>query len=448
MFIAYNGDKAHSNTIAGFLLSFGVGVLVGLRYAPEFVAVPYLMVAGLCCYLALKNDAAVMLCVLPYLMYTEMFMRAYVPAIPYLFIPYLYIFLFLVLFLRSSTSVLMHSRSVVLYLLFFLVEFVSYTRSQNSDVAKGLLTNSLALSIIILWGSFNILKPVHVYNILKHVKYAGIYLCGMILARYFKGDVFFSGVSGSEGTNGLAPVQISGYLGFSCILFFFTIMLEKNRWKMFFNIFLFSLASIVMLLSFSRGGLYFLLILMVMYFWLNRLDVKNYFLFLLLIPISFMIYFYLYDQTNGLLIERYEQEGASGREELIKAGWTIFLEEPLAGVGLGNFHHEIVKRDLYQQEAGAHNEFIRVAAEDGLLGVVTYWGFFISLFFQILRRSKVQRDYGLYFMILFCLIVVHNGLKISIQPLLLLLAVATPSLKMLKIKRNAPTPPKLSAGPA
>lgn len=185
-----------------------------------------------------------------------------------------------------------------------------------------------------------------------------------------------------------------------------------------------------------------------MYFWFNRSEVKNYFLLLLLVPISFTIYIYLYEQTNGLLIQRYEQEGASGREELIKAGWTIFLEEPLAGVGLGNFHHEIVKRDLYEQEAGAHNEFIRVAAEDGLLGIVTYWGFFISLFFEILRRSKVQRDYGLYFMILFCLIVVHNGLKISIQPILLLLAVTTPSFKNVKIRKHAPTPPKLSAGPA
>ena len=106
------------------------------------------------------------------------------------------------------------------------------------------------------------------------------------------------------------------------------------------------------------------------------------------------------------------------------------------GVGPANFNTEVNNRDLYGVESGAHNEFIRAAAEDGILGIVTYWSFFISAFFAIIRRAKIQREYGIYFLVLFCLITIHNGLKISIQPFLMMLAIATPNLIKAKKKVN------------
>jgi len=118
----------------------------------------------------------------------------------------------------------------------------------------------------------------------------------------------------------------------------------------------------------------------------------------------------------------------------VKAGWTLFKEEPLVGVGPANFNTEVNEKELYSQQSGAHNEFIRVAAEDGILGIVTYWSFFITVFITIFKRTKIRREYGIYFLIFFCLITVHNGLKISLQPLLLTLAIATPDI--LKIKRK------------
>ena len=94
---------------------------------------------------------------------------------------------------------------------------------------------------------------------------------------------------------------------------------------------------------------------------------------------------------------------------------------------------------MYGEESGAHNEFIRVAAEDGILGIITYWMFFIVLFINILSRSKIQREYGIYFLVFFCLVIVHNGLKISLQPLLLTMAVATPTVMVVKKKKHVTT---------
>ena len=70
---------------------------------------------------------------------------------------------------------------------------------------------------------------------------------------------------------------------------------------------------------------------------------------------------------------------------------------------------------------------MRAAAEHGVIGLVLYWGFFVVLFLNIIRRPQPQQQFAMYFFVLFCLITVHNGLKISLQPFLLLLAVATTS---------------------
>jgi len=193
-----------------------------------------------------------------------------------------------------------------------------------------------------------------------------------------------------------------------------------------------------MLLSFSRGGLYFIGVIMVLYFFFNRTRVKSYFLLLILIPVVILVYFYVTSATNGLIVHRYEQEGSSGRDQLVKAGWNLFISQPLAGVGTGNFNQEIKGENLYGVEAGAHNEFMRAAAEHGVLGIISYWGFFVFLFFEILGRRKIQKEFAIYFLVFFCMICVHNGLKISLQPLLLMVAIATPSLVRVRKKSNVP----------
>ncbi len=233
--------------------------------------------------------------------------------------------------------------------------------------------------------------------LLNSIKYAGIYLCGIILAAYLIGDFKLEGFSSIQGTNGLAPVQISGYLGFSCTVFLLSILNDSEPKSLFLNILLLAVSTIVMLLSFSRGGLYFLAAIMALYFFFNLQNVRSYMMFMVLIPVVIFVYFFLSVKTNGLLEERYTAEGSSGRDKLVENGWKLFLSSPLAGVGTGNFNSEIKEQNLYRVESGAHNEFIRIAAEDGVLGLITYWTFFIFLGYEIMRRKNIEREYALYF---------------------------------------------------
>ncbi|HXL58022.1 MAG TPA: O-antigen ligase family protein [Chitinophagaceae bacterium] len=425
-----------TNTLLSYIIAFFIGIIVGFRAFPEFVGVLYLMLSVVCIFLAFQVNVKALFSIMPYLIYTEIFVRAYAHAIPYLFLQYFFIAIFIILIVKDSTNVKVHSRGFIFLLFFIIIEFFNGSRSNDPDIARGLMLNSFALAIIVVWSSFNFLSPAVVNKILNHVKYAGIYLCGIVLTRYLVGDVEFRASSGSEGTNGLAPVQLSGYLGFSCSVFFFAIMNDRERRNLLLNLIFFSLGLVIMLLSFSRGGIYFVGIIMCLYFLFNRTSIKSYFLFLLVVPFALLAYYYASEKTHGLIEDRYEQEGSSGRDQLVKAGWALFKQEPLVGVGPANFNTEIDKRNLYGVQSGAHNEFIRVAAEDGILGMVTYWSFFIITFFTIFKRSKLRREYGIYFLIFFCLIVVHNGLKISLQPFLMMLAIATPDIFKVKKKVN------------
>ncbi len=414
-----------------------VGLLIGLNRGFGIIIGIGEVIAGLVCfYYALQNNVTKVFTIFPYLIYSEIYVRAYVRIVPYLFLPYLIIAVFLVLFLKKGTLLKFHSRGFFLMVLFTIIEIADMFRSDDADTARFYVISTIELTVVILYASFNFLPAKVINTFFKHLKIASIYLAGIVLAAHLTGHIYYGTTSNSNSTNGLAPVQISGYLGFSCILFFFSVMDEAERKEIIINIILLSLTTILMILSFSRGGLYFLGIIMILYYFFNRTKKSSYFSFIILVPLAIFIYWYVSNITHGAIQERYAEPGASGRDVLIEIGFKLFNSNPLAGVGTGNFNTEILKEGLYDQESGAHNEFVRVAAEHGILGIITYWGFYIVLFFEILGRTKFKREYAIYFIVFFCLVIVHNGLKIAIQPFIMLLAVATPSLIKVKNKKQ------------
>ena len=372
-----------------------------------------------------------------YMVYSERYIKNKASLVPFLFMQYFIIAIFFILLLSQKKSTLkMHSKAFVLLIFFCLIDFLDTLRSYDATLARSIFINTLSITIIATWASFNFLEPKVMNRILNHVKLASIFLCGIIMARRFFGPpVSYGLTSMSEALNGLSAVQMSGYLGVAASIFFFSLVDNKEKKQFWLNLFFLTLIAIQMVLSFSRGGIYFLGIIMLVFFFFNRKHVRSYFILFLLIPISFGVLNYVTEKTHGLVEERYAEEGNSGRSDLVKAAFELFISNPLVGVGTANFADEISKNKLYNEESGSHNEFARAAAEHGILGLITYWGFFIILFFEIIGRSRNQREYALYFLILFCLIIVHNGLKISIQPYILAFVIATPTLVIIKKKQ-------------
>src|SRR4051794_30698759 len=149
----------YNNTIIGYVIAFAVGVIVGFRTSPEFVGVPYVILSMVCLFFAFHNNMKIVLSVLPYLVYTEMYIRTYVKFIPYLFLPYLLIAVFGASFLQNRNNVRIHSKSFGFLFFYTIIEIMDSFRCANPDIAKFLMINSIALFVIVMWSSFNVILP-------------------------------------------------------------------------------------------------------------------------------------------------------------------------------------------------------------------------------------------------------------------------------------------------
>lgn len=442
--------RAKENIILGnplmiYSIAMAFGVLTGMEMVNEYIqAALYTGIACVCFFFILRNDMNRFFAWLPFLAFNEILIRNTALFVPYLFISYFYIASFGYLLIRTGGILKVHSRAFIFLLFFVLIEYLNTFRSNDLEYARFLLINSAALVVIVLWASSYIMKPKEINTLFSSIKIAGIYLCGIIMAAHIRGNIQYGLESSHAASNGLAPVQISGYMGLTSIIFFLSIVSGDKRQNTLLNIILFMVNSTIMLLSFSRGGLYFVAAVAALYFLFNLRKIATYGALLLLVPVVMLIYNYVSTETGGIIQQRYEEQSTSGRIDLAKAAFTLFSEEPLAGIGTANFVTEIEKQGLFRSQSGAHNEFTRVAAEHGILGIITYWGFYIFLFAEIVRRKKIQRDFAIYFFVLFCLIIVHNGLKISIQPLILMLVVATPSYRVIQKSTNRHTSKRLA----
>lgn len=412
-----------------FSAAFLIGLLVGYKILPAaLVGVAFLLLVMACFIYAVQNKVEKFLTYLPYCIYMEVFVRAFARSIvPYLSMEYLFVTAFSIMIINHTKNKLAHSKAYYFLIGYAVLEVVNGFFPARPVLLRSIFFNSFSSILAVIWASYNVLSPAMINRFLANIKIAGVFLSGIIIVAQFSGAIQYGNFSSSDASNGLAPVQISGYLGVTSAVLFMGLMNQMEKKGRLLNFILFVLVTMVMVLTFSRGGLYFIAIVAMLYMLFNRQSLGSYFKYLLLLPVVLIGYNFVVQETGGAIVKRYDEKGSSNRDVLAVAGYKLFLENPVIGVGTSNFGYAIKEAKLFSQESTAHNEFIRAIAEHGIFGLATYWGFFIFMFLTIFTRKEPNRQYSIYFLVLFCLIVVHNGLKISIQPMLLVLAVANPS---------------------
>ena len=411
-----------------YIFAIVFGIVVGFKALPTtVVALLYVALIIAIVFKAVTNNFQHFLTLFPFAIYTEIFVRAYARWIPYLTLQYVLIICFGIFLIKGIRNNRFHFHGYSLMALFMALELLNNIYPDKPQIGRPIIVNTLVLLVVTLWSSSNILKPALINKFLTNIKIAAFFLTGIVLVSHLQGKINYTVISNSDASNGMAPVQLSAYLGFGCVLFFLSVMNPEEVKTRLLNMALLACTGVVMVLTFSRGGIYFVGAVVALFLFYNRAKMGSYFKFIFLLPIAFAIYTFVVKETGGKIVDRYELEGASNREVLVSIGFELFLRNPITGVGTGNYNTRIVKEKLFYVESGAHNEFIRAAAEHGIIGLCLYWGFFIVLFFNILKRRQPQQQYAMYFFVLFCLITVHNGLKISLQPFLLMLAIAVTS---------------------
>ena len=81
------------------------------------------------------------------------------------------------------------------------------------------------------------------------------------------------------------------------------------------------------------------------------------------------------------------------RSQMIKAGWRMFLNNPIGGVGMGNASF-VVLSDLGVVWGYLHNNYIEMLANGGIIGFAIYYSIYAVLFVNLLKRKAFRFSAG------------------------------------------------------
>lgn len=156
----------------------------------------------------------------------------------------------------------------------------------------------------------------------------------------------------------------------------------------------FTLCILTTVLTFSRGGILAMLLIIMIYIvisnsserWRTMTTIG-----VIFIPAVYFAIFIMKIDVGALLVGRIEDfsnDGGSGRFELWGRAWEYFLAHPVMGIGADNFIE--YNNVHYGENLYTHNTLLQILTESGLLGFVMYFIFLLLVFVQLLKRRLMK----------------------------------------------------------
>lgn len=236
-------------------------------------------------------------------------------------------------------------------------------------------------------------------------------------------DVITGTQSNFETSGGFGPNQVSTILGLGMFVFFSQfVFMSKTKIMLLLNGFLFILVSYRAIVTFSRGGV-FTGVGMIVFALLAAYLFSNYqgkrklkWIIALTGFIAVGVWSYSIVQTGGLIEKRYANQDAAGRvkedrlggrEQIMGNELDLFSDNPILGVGVGlgkSFRQEITG-----QQIASHNEITRLLSEQGLFGVMVLLILFIAPL--VLFMNNYQNVYFFSFYIFWLLTINHAAMR-------------------------------------
>lgn len=237
-------------------------------------------------------------------------------------------------------------------------------------------------------------------------------------------DVVTGTQSNFSASGGFGPNQVSTVLGFGVFILavrFF--VYSKNSFLLFYNSILLVLMAFRNIVTFSRGGVVTSLVIIIAFLFTvynnNQSDrkkiVQGIIAFMVIVTVSWVV---SSSQTMGFIDKRYSNRDASGRKkedvttgrtDLISFELNEFFKSPILGIGVGKVKQ--ARSELEGVKAASHNEFSRVLAEHGALGVLAFLILLVTpLIYRVNNRGNI---YSYSFYLFWFLTINHSSMRIA-----------------------------------
>ncbi len=182
------------------------------------------------------------------------------------------------------------------------------------------------------------------------------------------------------------------YVYYSLLLLPFILETKKKALKIFLEIWI---ASIIVY-SYKRTGMVLLVIGITTYYLTDMLETKGKkervkkiaIIILASILVCYTISNYASDWVVFRRFQRLSQDGGSGRIELWNACIQYIQTEPMINLVIGNGYKGVDK--IIPKYAGAHNDFLEIIIDYGIIGVINLLLFLIYVCKKILLAFKIR----------------------------------------------------------
>ncbi|OYU80816.1 MAG: hypothetical protein CFE23_07570 [Flavobacterium sp. BFFFF1] len=441
-------DKAGIKYIRLILLHIGIALaifsvpLLGKLYS---VAI---LVAGIIYTVKKQNKNNEALLVAAYITGSEVLLRCTDGLFVYEFAKYGVVIMILVGMFYSGFS--KNAIPYWAYLLLLIPSVIIATFVLNSSVEDRkiisfVISGPLCLGICSLYTYQRKMTYQQIQNILLALALPIVSLTTyLILFNPSVKDVITGTDSNGMTSGGFGPNQVSTALGIGIFVFVTRAILQSGKPVILvLNIVIASVISFRGLVTFSRGGIFtaitmIVLLILGIYFRIHgKGKVKmNYFIIGTLLVAS-AIWSYSIVQTNGMIENRYANKDAvgrvkeskfTGREELAESELKAFYENPLFGVGVGKSIE--IREAETGVNAASHNEITRLLAEHGTLGIIILLILFIT---PIFLHFDNKENFFMFPILFFWLLTInHAAMRIAAPAFVY-------SLSLLKVYINEPT---------
>lgn len=257
---------------------------------------------------------------------------------------------------------------LVLQFLTFLLSLIAFYRCDKELLFRGILKVVPLITIIPLF--------LYIYNFHSIIGVRNSHIAGI-----------YTGHDGMPRLIGLFqdPNYFSLYMfSLLVIIVLFTILYNVKLTKM--NIFFMCIGMIDIFLTFSRSA-YVVVLLYAILFLFSRPNLKSFLILILLIICIFSVLYFLDESVVKTMMDRFEETGEDGSSQerilLLETGLLAPFYFPL-GVGVGHCWDYYA---LTYMPKLAHNDFLTVLIECGLIGLLAYLFIWLKVF-------KVQNSLG------------------------------------------------------
>jgi len=410
-------------------IHLGMGILIGNELFSKVLALGIVFFGAVFIYTR-KNEGQEAVLFSAYLVGSEVLFRMTGGAVLHEMTKYVVIvFLTMGLLLEPKKH---HINPVyILYILFLLLGITFSDVPYPESIRKAIAFNLSGPFLVGVAAMYFYNRKVSVQQLLNMLFFIGLPVVCLVSFLFFRTpspqDMIFGAEANFEMSGGFGPNQVSTILGVGFFVIAVHLLSKKSyTGNTYLDYFLLSYVLYRTFLTFSRGGLYTVLIAMAAFLLFTYLSKKNKGEFLkryIGMPLLLLLSVWLYTSmiTGGKLENRFlnttekgeiKQNITTGRAELFEQELEAFFENPIVGIGVGSAKY--FRLDESGKVAATHSEVSRLLSEHGMVGLIIIGLLLLVPTMHFWKQSYKSKAFLAAFLLIWFLTINHSAMRVAL----------------------------------